>query len=31
MHIKRLQIENFRNFQKLDVELHGNIVVLDET
>jgi len=30
MYIKRLQIENFRNFQKLDVALHGNIVVLGE-
>lgn len=30
MYIKRLQIENFRNFQKLDVALHGDIVVLGE-
>jgi len=30
MYIKRLQIENFRNFKKLDVVLNGNIVVLGE-
>ncbi len=30
MYIKKLQIENFRNFKKLDVELHGNIVVIGE-
>ena len=30
MFIKRLQIENFRNFRKLDVALDGNIVVLGE-
>ena len=30
MHLSRIQIKNFRNFQDLDVALGGNLVIVGE-
>ena len=30
MHLSRITIENFRNFQNLDVALGGNLVIVGE-